>query len=43
MSKGSNQRPTDRQKFNTNWDNIFAKSKQGAGKRVAGRKKKAVR
>jgi hypothetical protein len=25
MSKGSNRRPTDQQKYNDNWDKIFGK------------------
>jgi len=28
MSKGSRQRPTDRKKFDENWDRIFGKKKK---------------
>ncbi len=28
MSKGSKQRPTDKSKFDTNWERIFGKSKK---------------
>ncbi len=28
MSKGSKQRPTDKSKFDTNWEKIFGKSKE---------------
>ena len=28
MSKGSKQRPTDKTKFDTNWEKIFGKSKK---------------
>lgn len=31
MSKGSKQRPTDKQKFDENYDRIFGKKKQADG------------
>jgi hypothetical protein len=34
MSKGSKQRPTNKQKFNTNWDLIFSKPKVRKGEKA---------